>query len=188
MDTGEALAKAPTGNEKAKSKPSLSATISGLRAAFCRVGERSWITLDCCQDRGVVRKSRKSKDPMGRDPWISRDKLMIIESLFSHHFRLNDFSDYVKKDLIQFAKEHPHVEVIVTPRPSKHPVIRGLYLNGKDKVICVRNMEPKDIAGKVTLLKESSGNKMKVFKKPVISTTESVRGIWSPFHAAPHKI
>ncbi|KAF9172319.1 39S ribosomal protein L43, mitochondrial [Entomortierella chlamydospora] len=96
--------------------------------------------------------------------------------------------EYVKKDLIQFAKEHPHVEVIVTPRPSKHPVIRGLYLNGKDKVVCVRNMEPKDIAGKVELLKESSGNRMKVFKKPVISTTESVRGIWSPFHSAPHKI
>lgn len=36
-------------------------------------------------------------------------------------------SEYLKKDLIQFAKEHPHVEVIVTPRPSKHPVIRGLY-------------------------------------------------------------
>jgi large subunit ribosomal protein L43 len=49
-------------------------------------------------------------------------------------------------------------------------------------------MEPQDIAGKVDLLKESSGNRMKVFKKPVISTTESVRGIWSPFHSAPHKI
>ncbi|KAG9319303.1 hypothetical protein KVV02_002584 [Mortierella alpina] len=97
-------------------------------------------------------------------------------------------SEYLKKDLIQFAKEHPHVEVIVTPRPSKHPVIRGLYLNGKDKVVCVRNMEPLDIAGKVNLLKESAGNRMKDFKKPVISTTESVRGIWSPFHSTPHKI
>ncbi|KAF9940551.1 39S ribosomal protein L43, mitochondrial [Mortierella antarctica] len=96
--------------------------------------------------------------------------------------------EYLKKDLIQFAKEHPHVEVIVTPRPSKHPVIRGLYLNGKDKVVCVRNMEPLDIAGKVNLLKESAGNRMKDFKKPVISTTESVRGIWSPFHSTPHKI
>lgn len=66
---------------------------------------------------------------------------------------------------------------------SKYEIV-----NGKDKVVCVRNMEPTDIAGKVALLKESSGNRMKVFKKPVISTTESVRGIWSPFHAAPHKI
>lgn len=45
----------------------------------------------------------------------------------SHSFPFVDFSEYLKKDLIQFAKEHPHVEVIVTPRPSKHPVIRGLY-------------------------------------------------------------
>ncbi|KAF9581794.1 39S ribosomal protein L43, mitochondrial [Lunasporangiospora selenospora] len=85
--------------------------------------------------------------------------------------------EYLKNDLFKFAKEHPHVEVIVNPRPSKHPVIRGLYLNGKDKVVCVRNMQPTGIAEKVSLLKNSAGNKMKHYKKPVISTTESVRGI-----------
>ncbi|KAF9162507.1 39S ribosomal protein L51, mitochondrial [Actinomortierella ambigua] len=96
--------------------------------------------------------------------------------------------DFLKKDLASFAKSNPHIEVIVTPRPSKHPVIRGLYLNGKDKVVCVRNLESQDIASKLALLKESAGNRMKTFKKPVISTTESVRGIWSPFHSVPHKI
>lgn len=36
-------------------------------------------------------------------------------------------SEYIKKDLANFAKEHPQIEVIVQPRPAHHPVIRGYY-------------------------------------------------------------
>lgn len=61
-----------------------------------------------------------------------RTKFILADTngvfLFHVPMGINRFlSEYLKKDLIQFAKEHPHVEVIVTPRPSKHPVIRGLY-------------------------------------------------------------
>ncbi|KAL1936145.1 hypothetical protein VTP01DRAFT_279 [Rhizomucor pusillus] len=97
--------------------------------------------------------------------------------------------EYIKKDLIDFAKKNPQIEILVQPRPHHHPVIRGYYLNGRDKVICTRNMTPKEISDKVNLLRDSSGAKMKnLAKKPVISTTESVRGIWSPFHTNPHSI
>ncbi|KAL1920741.1 mitochondrial 54S ribosomal protein mL43 [Calcarisporiella thermophila] len=96
--------------------------------------------------------------------------------------------DYLKQNLIQFARENPQIEIMVHPRPSHHPVIRGLYLNGRDKVICVRNMSPSEIGEKVRLLRDSSGAKIKPMKKPVISTSESVRGIWSPFHSKAHEI
>ncbi|KAI7868944.1 thioredoxin-like protein [Spinellus fusiger] len=97
--------------------------------------------------------------------------------------------DYIKKDLAAFAKKNPQVEILVQPRPAHHPVIRGYYLNGRDKVICARNLNPVEISQKVTLLRNSSGEKMKLLaKRPVISTTESVRGIWSPFHSNPHTI
>ncbi|KAJ2960458.1 hypothetical protein NQZ79_g4191 [Umbelopsis isabellina] len=96
---------------------------------------------------------------------------------------------YLKKDLVEFAKANPQIEIVVEPRPAHHPIIRGEYLNGRDKVICVRNMENSEIKRKVQLLRDSSGSKLKnLTKKPVISTTESVRGIWSPFHTNPHKI
>ncbi|KAF7730423.1 39S ribosomal protein L51, mitochondrial [Apophysomyces ossiformis] len=97
--------------------------------------------------------------------------------------------EYIKKDLAKFARENPQIEIVVQPRPAHHPVIRGQYLNGRDKVICTRNLTPSQISKKVQLLRDSSGEKMKLLaKKPVISTTESVRGIWSPFHTNPHTI
>lgn len=36
-------------------------------------------------------------------------------------------SEYIKKDLANFAKEHPQIEVIVQPRPAHHPIVRGYY-------------------------------------------------------------
>lgn len=69
-------------------------------------------------------------------------------------------------------------------------ILTGPFVvNGRDKVVCTRNMTPSEISQKVQLLRDSSGAKMKnLTKKPVISTTESVRGIWSPFHTNPHSI
>jgi large subunit ribosomal protein L43 len=46
----------------------------------------------------------------------------------------------------------------------------------------VRNLEPNDILAKAMILKDASGEKLKVQKKPVTSLNESVRGIWSPYH------
>ncbi|PYH87991.1 mitochondrial ribosomal protein L43 [Aspergillus ellipticus CBS 707.79] len=89
---------------------------------------------------------------------------------------------YLKHQLPAFAKANPQIEIRVSPRPNKHPVIRGLFINGREKVICVRNLEPGAIIKKVNLLKEASGEKLKRTTKPVTSINESVRGIWSPYH------
>jgi large subunit ribosomal protein L43 len=97
-------------------------------------------------------------------------------------------NEYLRTRLLSFARENPQIEVIVTPRPRKHPVIRGFYLNGNEKVICVRNSEPSQIAKAVELLRNTSGRKVINYKRPVISDTPSVRGIWSPFDAKPHVI
>ncbi|KAI8074727.1 thioredoxin-like protein [Gongronella butleri] len=97
--------------------------------------------------------------------------------------------DYIKKDLVNFARENPQIEIVVQQRKAKHPVVRGYYLNGRDKVICTRNMQANEISNKVNLLQSSSGEKLRLLaKKPVVSTTESVRGIWSPFHSTSHTI
>ncbi|PLN76713.1 thioredoxin-like protein [Aspergillus taichungensis] len=89
---------------------------------------------------------------------------------------------FLKHKLPAIAKENPQIEIRVSPRPHRHPVIKGQYINGREKAICVRNLEPEQIVNKVSLLKEASGEKLKRIKKPVSSINESVRGIWSPFH------
>ena len=92
------------------------------------------------------------------------------------------FSAFLTQSLPEFARENPQIEVRVSPRPGKHPVIKGQYINGREKAICVRNMEPSEILKKATILKDASGEKLKRTKKPVTSLNESVRGIWSPYH------
>ncbi|KAK2741289.1 39S ribosomal protein L51, mitochondrial [Onygenales sp. PD_40] len=89
---------------------------------------------------------------------------------------------FLKHTLPAFAAANPQIEIHISPRPKKHPVIRGHYINGREKAICVRNLEKEQVLAKATLLKEASGERLKRVKKPVSSVTESVRGIWSPYH------
>ena len=91
-------------------------------------------------------------------------------------------SGFIKSLLPKFAAANPQVEFAVSPRPGKHPVIIGHYVNGRTKPICVRNLSPYEILQKVELLRDANGEKLKRTNKAVTSTRPSVRGIWSPYH------
>lgn len=91
-------------------------------------------------------------------------------------------SQFIRSHLPAFAAKNPQIEITVSPRPSKHPVVTGHYINGRTKPICVRNLEANQILQKVELLRDSDGEKNKRYSKPVTSINSSVRGIWSPYH------
>jgi large subunit ribosomal protein L43 len=55
-------------------------------------------------------------------------------------------------------------------------------VNGREKVICVRNLDPNQIVKKAELLRDASGKKLRRVTKKVETQNVSVRGIWSPFH------
>jgi large subunit ribosomal protein L43 len=57
-----------------------------------------------------------------------------------------------------------------------------IAVNGREKVICVRNLDANQIQKKAELLRDASGKKLKKVKHRVESENSSVRGIWSPFH------
>lgn len=63
-------------------------------------------------------------------------------------------------------------------------MVKGSYINGREKAICVRNLEMQQILKKADLLRDASGEKLKKVKggRVVESLNESVRGIWSPLH------
>lgn len=92
------------------------------------------------------------------------------------------YSGFIKSLLPKFATANPQIEFAVSPRPGKHPVIIGHYINGRTKPICVRNLSPYEILQKVELLRDASGEKLRRTNKAVLSTKPSVRGIWSPYH------
>jgi len=91
-------------------------------------------------------------------------------------------SSFLHNSLSKFASANPQIEITVSPRPRKHPVIIGHYVNGREKAICVRNLQKEQILQKAELLRDANGEKLKRVTKPVKSINESVRGVWSPFH------
>lgn len=88
---------------------------------------------------------------------------------------------FLVNDLKRYASENPKVEFIIR-KESGHPIIRGEYTNGNEKVICARNMDAQIIQEKLDVLKNSSGARLKKYKNAVETANPSVRGIWSPFH------
>ncbi|KAK5167649.1 39S ribosomal protein L51, mitochondrial [Saxophila tyrrhenica] len=99
---------------------------------------------------------------------------------------------FLQTKLPAFARENPGVEVSVSPRPGKHPVIRGHFINGREKAICVRNMTPHEILDKALYMRSNSGEKMnkgtKAGRNVVRSNNESVRGVWDPYHGTAFKV
>ncbi|KAJ2969135.1 hypothetical protein NUW58_g10057 [Xylaria curta] len=89
---------------------------------------------------------------------------------------------FIKSQLSKFASLNPQIEFAVSPRPRKHPVLIGHYINGKQKSICVKNMDSLQVLKKAELLRDASGEKIKRVNKPITSINESVRGVWSPYH------
>lgn len=99
---------------------------------------------------------------------------------------INKCSAFLVQLLRPFAAAHPQIEIHVSPRPNRHPIIRGTYINGREKTICVRNLEREQVLQKAELLRDASGEQLKRVKggRMVSSLNESVRGIWSPMHGA----
>ncbi|MCJ1372057.1 39S ribosomal protein L51, mitochondrial [Loxospora ochrophaea] len=94
---------------------------------------------------------------------------------------MNDFLTHL---LRPFAASYPAIEIHISPRPHHHPVIKGHYINGRHKAICVRNLTKEQILQKVELLRDANGEKLKRVKggRVVESGNEGIRGIWSPYH------
>jgi large subunit ribosomal protein L43 len=91
---------------------------------------------------------------------------------------------FIRHTLPQFAQRNPQIEIVVSPRPATHPVVRGHFVNGKDKELSVKNMEIQQILQMVELLRNDDGEPDKRDVKPVKSMNDNVRGIWSGLHNA----
>ncbi|KAH8834863.1 thioredoxin-like protein [Flagelloscypha sp. PMI_526] len=131
----------------------------------------------------LLRGSLRSYPANGHTTFLPQIRKLVFEFCdkwpSSHHTRT-----FLTNHLEDVARANPHVEIVVKMRLNKEPIVRGFYLNGRDKVIALNRFEVTQIQQKVQLLLDSSGAKLKSFKRrPVESTTEATRGIWSGLHA-----
>ncbi|KAF2257637.1 hypothetical protein CC78DRAFT_588236 [Lojkania enalia] len=92
---------------------------------------------------------------------------------------------YLRNHLSRFASSNPQIEIRVSPKPHRHPVIIGHYINSRRRAICVKNLQVEGVREKVEYLRNHTGEKnRKIGWDKVRSLNESVRGVWSPFHGA----
>jgi len=82
--------------------------------------------------------------------------------------------------IIDYANQNPTVDVVVKTRNGKHPYMEGDYLTGKSKQICLKNEELKRIYTVLDRLTNSSGRKISKIKKPILTQTPSIQGVWTP--------
>ncbi|CAL1696602.1 unnamed protein product [Somion occarium] len=139
--------------------------------------------------RPLLRAQLRSRPANGHVAFIPQCRKLVFEFCNRWPSSANTRT-FLTNHLEEFARANPHVEIVVKQRTQKEPIVRGFYLNDRDKVIALNGFEVTGIAKKVQLLLDSSGAKIKPLKRRTVeSTTEAARGIWSGLHVEePFKI
>ncbi|KAF9478734.1 mitochondrial ribosomal protein subunit L51 [Pholiota conissans] len=131
----------------------------------------------------VLRAQLRSRPANGHAAFIPHIRKLVFEYCDKWPTSQNTRT-YLLTQIQILARQNPHVEVVVKQRNQKEPIVRGFYANNRDKVIPLKELEVTGIQKKVQLLLDSSGAKIQPLKRrPVESTTEATRGIWSGLHA-----
>jgi len=137
----------------------------------------------------IFRAALRSKPANGHAAFVPQIKKLVFEYCDLRHSS-GPLRGYLLKHAEALAEANPHVEIVVKRRPQRQPIVRGFYMNNRDKVVGLSGYEQNVIEQKVQLLLDASGAKIKSLKRRTIeSTTESPRGIWSGLHVhEPYRI
>ena len=88
--------------------------------------------------------------------------------------------EWMRTSLLSLATNNPELLITTEKKRSVHPYLRGIYINGNTKTICVRNKEPDEINDFAMFLRNQIGRRMNTtgYKKPVLSNRPSIQGVW----------
>ncbi|KAI0761199.1 thioredoxin-like protein [Trametes elegans] len=132
--------------------------------------------------RPFLRASQSSRPANGHGAFVPQCRKVVFEYCDNWASSAN-LRTFIHNSLENVARENPHVEFVVRRRSHREPVIRGFYMNNRDKVVGLKGFEVNGIEQKVQLVLDSSGAKIKPLKREtVVSHNEAARGIWSGLH------
>ncbi|KAI0735546.1 thioredoxin-like protein [Earliella scabrosa] len=132
--------------------------------------------------RPFLRAQQRSLPANGHGAFIPQVRKVVFEYCDNWVSSAN-LRTFLHNHLEAVARANPHVEFVVRQRSHREPVVRGFYINNRDKVIGLKGFEVTGIEKKVQLLLDSSGAKIKPLKRLTVeSQTEATRGIWSGLH------
>ncbi|GLI70253.1 hypothetical protein VaNZ11_015100 [Volvox africanus] len=88
---------------------------------------------------------------------------------------------FLSEALPVFQQQNPQLEVEEVLRRYRHPMLVGLYRNGRSKPICVKNKAPKEIMEQIMWLRNSHGRGMEyhVVRSRHLSRNPSIQGQWT---------
>lgn len=69
--------------------------------------------------------------------------------------------NWMHQNLVGFATANPQLSVVTSIKRNKHPIIRGTYLNGNVKTICIKNQSVEEINEQILHLRNQVGLKVK---------------------------
>ncbi|PPQ98893.1 hypothetical protein CVT24_003524 [Panaeolus cyanescens] len=117
----------------------------------------------------LLRASLRSKNSNGHNTFLPSIRKLVFEYCDKWPTSQNTRT-YLLNNIQHFARQNPHVEVVVKQRNHKEPIVRGFYVNNRDKVISLKDLEVTAIQKKVQLLLDSSGTKIVPLKRRTVES------------------
>ena len=86
--------------------------------------------------------------------------------------------EWMKTDLVPLAQANPNLTIRTEKKRATHPFLRGVYVNGNEKTIGVKNLHPEEIHDYALDLRNQLGRKTSAhgYKIPVVSARPSIQG------------
>lgn len=136
--------------------------------------------------------------------WCGKMSLKGVRQMKELVIRYSDYDgsskgirEWMRTNLVQFAQNNPDLAVKTELKRCVHPFVRGNYMNGNSKTICIKNLQPENITGYVNDLRNQIGRKVSLRLSSLSHTysTQTSQEYWqcsvrfdsfrlfSPFHA-----
>lgn len=89
--------------------------------------------------------------------------------------------EFIENDVVQFAKENPHVALYLKPRRNRSPVVVAEYLNGERHWQSCHQYTREELKEWLDVLRNASGKEFQVQQKYEFTENPSVQGMWNSF-------
>ncbi|CAI5462581.1 unnamed protein product [Closterium sp. Yama58-4] len=113
----------------------------------------------------------------------SRSSLVLLRRLVVNHCDFSGSSrgarEFVASLLPQFKEGNPQLAVEAVVNRGKHPNLHAQYVNGRERVVDVKNQEAETILIQALRLRNSTGRKVVKLKSRHESTRPSIQGMWT---------
>lgn len=68
--------------------------------------------------------------------------------------------EWMKANIVRFAESNPEMQIKTEIKRNRHPIIRGVYVNGNNKTICIKNEDVEGVNEQILHLRNQIGRRV----------------------------